>query len=850
MNVTTNKKSELTFYDVLLIWIGIVSALIMITLAIGKFSPPVILIGSCILTIMILILVRIQLIHEMRFTQVFFLLLFLALLFRYSNATHYMGGQDQGLYVNMSATMTRSGKIDFVDRLRESLPKDLQIEYGTNTEFDTSDDPGVGGVDNPKTSTYSVDFYPMHPAWMAIATFLFGSGKHILSVLFFSLVGLSGMFLLTMELTQDNKKAGYITLLFGALNPGMVYFSTYPVGEMVALGFSINGFYLLSRGFHCQDKNLRYLFLAGSALLFSAFCYTRMTFFLFFPVIFLVLFIAFFLEQYAHLRNSQLVYVGSLIFLFMLSWVFYYKYQFDLADPMYRQAFKPLLDRYGLIFLAGIVIMTALLFGLSQTKFRNKLYVLAENVVFWLEKYVAFLLFIVLTLSFFLILNLYKEGITSIALVMHVLKPNPLIFQFSNLYRLMQFISPVLLPLLFVIPVIRIKLQGGQILLIFLLTICWLSILFEQPYYVWLYYFGRYLCSEMVPYSLILCGIVLSVFLEKDQWKKIAVILISLTVIYFAIFSVVQIGHPETENPEVLIQLDRLVGSNDVIVYENMSSLGDNEHGLLIKTPLRLYFNKQVFPLRRTLPDDERFRIINYFFNNSAAKSGSKYGIIYLLEHGPIASEMRNSLTFVGKFDYSYGRLTNPYEYKLGPITDTWKQILLPYHYAESHAPLYLYRVAKNLTQPLPLNDFNIDFSQNGNSNNVELTGISGQETDFRWTNAHKASISADILPTKKPISQCKIKIVAAAYKNKYQLTQRFGVVVNGTELGWKEASGSGEYLFDIPIELLNNIDKLTIELLLPDATSPATVGSSDTRILGLALQKIELMVTFASNSQ
>ena len=694
MNNIIIEKSKITFYDVILIWIGIVSALIIITLCIGKFSAPVILIGGVITTIMVLIFGKIHPINEIRFNLVFLLLLFLALLFRYSNATHYMGGQDQGLYVNMSATLAKSGKIDFIDRLRESLPEDLKAEYDTNNE------PGVGGVDNPETSTYSVDFYPMHPAWMAIATFLFGEGKHILSLLFFSLVGLTGMYLLTMELTGDDKKAGYIALLFGALNPGLVYFSTFPVGEMVALCFSINGFYLLSRGFHCADKRLRWFFLAGSALLFSAFCYIRMTIFIFFPVIILVLFIAFFFDKYSHLRISLSVYLVSLIALFTLSWIFYYKYQFNLANAMYQTTFKSIIDKYGVYALIGIIIMIALLYIVSQTKFRNKICIFVEKSVIWLESNAALFLFFALAISFSFIAKLYEIGINPAGIV---LKPDPLVFQFSSLYRLMLFISPVLLPMLFVFSFIRFKLQRVQILLIFFLITTWLIILIQIPYLGYLYYFGRYLCSEMVPYTLILCGIVLSILLDKVKWKKIAIIITSMTVIYFAFFSAIQIGHPETENPEALYQLDSIVGSNDVIIYENAIPLMDSDHGLIISTPLKLYFDKQVYVMQNTsITVEECFRKINFFYDNSANNSGSKYGIIYLLEHEPIdlsAYSFGNSLTLIGKFDYSFGRLINPHQYEVGSHYDlnTWKQILLPYHYSENHAPLYLYRVDKRL---------------------------------------------------------------------------------------------------------------------------------------------------------
>jgi hypothetical protein len=722
-----NQESQFTFYDIVLIWIGIVSALIIITLCMGKFSPPTILIGSVIITIMLLLSGKIRPIWEVRFTLGFLLLLFIALLFRYSNATYYMGGQDEGLYVNMSATLTNTGKIEFFDRLRASLPDDLKAEYDAYTE------PGVGSVDNPETSMYSVKFYPMHPAWMALATFLFGQGKHILSLLFFSLVGLAGMYLLTMELTGDDKRAGYIALLFGAINPGLVYFTTFPVGEMVALCFSINGFYLLSRGFHCQDQRLRWFFLAGSALLFSAFCYTRMTLFLFFPILLVIVSIVFFWEKYSHLRLSLSVYLVSLIALFALSWAFYYKYQPSLAQAMYQANFKALVAKYGALALIGIVLYAALLISIRRTKFGNRLCITVEKSVTWLENHAALLLFIALALSLFSILRLYREGINSAAIDS---KSYPLMFQFSTLHVLMLFISPTLLLMLLVLPFMRIKFQRVQILPILFLTTTWLVILYDVRYLFPLYYYGRYLCSEMVPYSLILCGIILSILFNEAKWKRIAIVITSMTVVYFAVYSVVQIGHPQTEDPRFLYQLDRVVGNNDVIIFDNRIRLD----GRILTTPLKLYFDKQVYRGTSIFAEDGP-HTINYFYDHSGANSGSKYGVIYLLEETPLdlsENGFGNALTLIGKYDYSFGNLVNFPQYKIGSLYDpkTWYQILLPYQYGVFHSSLYLYRVERRLAAwERSSENSNNDSSQNGNLDYRELAGISN------WENLHPASV-------------------------------------------------------------------------------------------------------------
>jgi len=266
----------------------------------------------------------------------------------------------------------------------------------------------------------------------------------------------------------------------------------------------------------------------------------------------------------------------------------------------------------------------------------------------------------------------------------------------------------------------------------------------------------------------------------------------------------------------------------------------------ILSTPLKIYFNKQVF-VNTSEISEERIKTINYFFDNS----NSKYGVIYLLDQNPIdlsENGYGNSLVLVGKFDYSFNSIDNNPSYKLGPLNQlkTWKQLLLPYRYVEYHSPLYLYKVINDLNSPrIPITNFLIDFTKSNDFFGVDLSGFSSRENGFRWTDGNKAEISFHIKTPEEPIKNCQLIITGFFFTDPKNPVQRFGIKVNGKELGWKEGSESNEYSFDIPVELVNNVDKLNIEILLPDAKSPSSVGmSSDTRVLGLALQKLEIYTT------
>ena len=94
----------------------------------------------------------------------------------------------------------------------------------------------------------------------------------------------------------------------------------------------------------------------------------------------------------------------------------------------------------------------------------------------------------------------------------------------------------------------------------------------------------------MLPYSLILLAIVLSyLFGSIGIKRKIAFVIFSMILVYSITFSFTQIGKIESEEPGSLYELNRIINSNDVVI------MSQKEFDNRIPTPLRLYFNKQVF---------------------------------------------------------------------------------------------------------------------------------------------------------------------------------------------------------------------------------------------------------------
>jgi hypothetical protein len=142
------------------------------------------------------------------------MLLLIALLFR-SEPYHYVaGGQDEGVYVNMSQYYDKYGKIFITDETRENLTDELKksydsmnlrIENRNNVRVEDQKEgaylPGVY-VKDQQNSEYVFQFYQLHPLWMSIFGKIFGDENRVYSLVFFSLLSLVAFYLLAFEFTK------------------------------------------------------------------------------------------------------------------------------------------------------------------------------------------------------------------------------------------------------------------------------------------------------------------------------------------------------------------------------------------------------------------------------------------------------------------------------------------------------------------------------------------------------------------------------------------------------------------------------------------------------------------------
>ena len=131
----------------------------------------------------------------------------------------------------------------------------------------------------------------------------------------------------------------------------------------------------------------------------------------------------------------------------------------------------------------------------------------------------------------------------------------------------------------------------------------------------------------------------------------------------------------------------------------------------------------------------------------------------------------------------------------------------------------------------------------------LTLTGISGIESWGRWTDGYHAAISFRCHCGDK--HHLAVKLEAGAFlMPRLRDAQRVMVRVNGKDpIEFRLTSVEPRpLLIPIPPAPADKIIGITIDL--PDAISPAAVGSADTRILGLSLRSLEIIENHADNGK
>jgi len=233
---------------------------------------------------------------------IFGLLISGGLYLRYPTSAHIHGGQDQGSYFNIAAWIAHHGTYERHDTLlsdafRKKWPFAFNLIWNPykNQGKPQKDIPGeyegerfVGGfiVKSREEGRVVPQFYPLTALLLTTGHWMFG-GRHTSDILpIFGILAVISTGLLAYRMFKSPFVAVlvFITLLFSGLQ---VFFSTFPVSEMISQYFLMTGIWFVLRAMEEESHALPLL--AGLNFAVALFNHVSTLFYLIPIVIFIVL---------------------------------------------------------------------------------------------------------------------------------------------------------------------------------------------------------------------------------------------------------------------------------------------------------------------------------------------------------------------------------------------------------------------------------------------------------------------------------------------------------------------------------------------------------------------------------
>jgi len=576
-------KCEISWYELLVTVITIISITSLVFLAFGIFDPKFVLITSLLLTISVKKILKLELPTRVKKTErIIWIICLIAVFFRFEQWSNLSGGQDQGLYTNMASAITRSGAVTFTDPFRHDLSPELQNIYDQAALL------SVHLVD-PVKSLFTIEFYPLHPIWLSIGNFFLSSYGQQVILIFFSLIGLAGGYYLALEIDGRAAVARLFTFLL-AINPALIFFSKFPVTEVVAFAFAVNGFLFLTRYLKSVDKNLTHLYFLLTLMCFGALTATRWQLFLYLPFLGLLGLASLFPPIEKNLRKKLATTTMGILLVLIISMGYYWWKQPTLFEPMWDTITDALPSTTLLIFFGLLGIF--LLFLLNK-RFSRAQDLQISQVLKVVHKVAPYLLIVSFAFSIFSIIEIYDRNLMA-PWDYPVPIGDAFLFRFHSLYRLILFASPVALGLILLAPLL-LKVRSTPISLLFIFGGSLWIVILSRPFVPYLYYYGRYLIVDMLPLVLLIASI-LCIDLKNSlsKWKNyLSKISITSLIAYSLFFSYFQIGHFEGEPVGIYEDFLSDITQRDVIVV----SLLDQR----VVVPLRITYEQSVFVLNDPL---------------------------------------------------------------------------------------------------------------------------------------------------------------------------------------------------------------------------------------------------------
>ncbi|MFC1706050.1 hypothetical protein ACFL59_04400 [Planctomycetota bacterium] len=182
------------------------------------------------------------------------LLLAIAFCLRYPTSQYVHGGQDQGTYINMGSYFARHGTLArhdeiLADAFTMNVPFALQLVYNPGVAEVSGEYEGERCIGFPildrKRGKVVPQFYPLTALWLGIGCWLFGQAYASSLLPVFGVLSAVACALLAHRV-WSSAFVTVLTLLVLLFSGIQVFFSTFPVSEIVSQYFIMTGLWVLA----------------------------------------------------------------------------------------------------------------------------------------------------------------------------------------------------------------------------------------------------------------------------------------------------------------------------------------------------------------------------------------------------------------------------------------------------------------------------------------------------------------------------------------------------------------------------------------------------------------------------
>lgn len=741
-------------------------------------------------------------------------LLTLVCLFFRLPAYHYvLGGQDEGVYVNVAHHLARTGGIEVQDTALEKLDdpsfKKTYLEENRRADYL----PGVYLAEH-SGPRLQFQFYHLFPVWMAIFEGLFGATFGIYALTFFSWLSIIFVYRLGLAVS-GSPRAALVAGGLLAVNPLHAFFSKFPVTEVPALAFSLVGFTCLAIGRNEAMGAFRSRWLWLSAAAFGCLFVTRISGFMYMPFVLAAAMASAIGDPDRHLRRAMFGWCAAVTVFYALSvgyglhWSGFYSR--DIYGLSFARVFRG--HWHAGVFSSAVAALGAWLIIAAAGRGGRARESMQRNLLVPAQHTIGMVVALGLGAGVF---KIYQLGWTShfvqdawLGKRWHLAGSGWVAVEASSLFQLLVYMGPLLLAGVVMVfrrqndPKVEFLRLFAAGFLVYASLLQW-----TVPYGP---YYARYLLSENVPYLMLL--VVLAWAGMAVGWRKAAISwFLGVSLLYMVVASAGQLG--KSENAGLYDSLKRIiapVGANDLILVTSLQP-GWPEVSQ-IKTPLLYTFGREVVNVSDSSLNDHAY----------TAALDARFDDVFLLSTAPFAPQGFELVNSERMEVWSFARsFLFPHELMLN---------------AEKR--LYLYRLVRSV---LPLSHMQA-FNTRGAWNAWLISGWSTPESWGTWSLGNHAELSLD--PRELPATAGGIRLhfeanVLVAPKHS---RQRIGITLNGAPVAQRDVAfpqSNLDFDVDLPEGVLSATGKLIIGFDLPDAASPQAIGiGSDGRLLALGLKSV-----------